>query len=152
MRGQALTEVCVVLVAGSTEREAISFRLELLAFVPGLKQLTNSRLLLLSLPPFLSTVPSVSCFQFFSPFLMFNPLLLSPSSSSRGSPWQSAGAAGRKWVSGSFQAAGAGRLCSQCNLSTVTPSEPLCTRELLHSINTLHPILLCSPIIHLNAH
>lgn len=48
---------------------------ELLAAVPGLKQLTNSRLPLLSLPLSLSTDSSSSCFHFF--FLLFTLQFLS---------------------------------------------------------------------------
>lgn len=70
----------------------------------------------LSLPPPLARVQSSLTFP--------------PSSSSRGSPWQAAGAAGRKWVSGSLAAAGSGRLRSGCNLSPVVPSEILRTWQL----------------------
>lgn len=123
---------------------------ELLAAVPGLKQLTNSRLPLLSLAPSLSTVSSSSCFHFFFfPFypLISPPLLLSLFSSTRGSPWQCAGAGDRKWVSGSAQATGSGSgwLRSRCNLSPITPTEPLSTLQLtidsLHGINIIHLIL-----------
>lgn len=112
--------------------------------VPGLKQLTNTRLPLFSLAPSLSPVSSSTHFHFlyFSP-LVSPPLLLSPLffSSTRGSSWQCAGAVDRKWVSGSAQATGSGWLCSGCNLSPITPTELHSTLQLrLLTIYSLHGI------------
>lgn len=119
---------------------------ELLAAVPGLKQLTNTRLPLLSPAPFaLSSVSSSSRFQFSFHFTL-GFLLLSFTfplffASTRGSPWQCAGAGDRKWVSGSAQATGSGWLRSGCNLSPITPAELLSTLHLrLLTIDALHGI------------
>lgn len=112
------------------------------AAVPGLKQLTNTRLPLLSLAPSLSTVSSSSRFHFpsflpseFSSSLSFPSFL----SLHQRLSLAVAGAGDRKWVSGSAQATGSGWLRSGCNLSPITPTELLSTLQLsLLTIDSLH--------------
>lgn len=110
--------------------------------VPGLKQLTNTRLPLLSLHPPLPPHPPPSfellslslstCCTLFSSLFSFLLFSYFPSflPSTRGSPWQCAGAGDRKWVSGSAQATGSGWLRCGCNLSPIAPTELLSALQL----------------------
>lgn len=122
----ALAEVCVV-VAGSIEREAESFRLWAVCCGCCARPQTADKYQ--ATPP--SSGPTRSpplsnpsrfhflCFH----TLISPPLLFSVFSfpSTRGSPWQCARAGDRKWVSGSAQATGSGWLRSGCNLTPLTP-------------------------------
>lgn len=125
--GRVLADVCVAAVAGSFEGELRSSdpgcvgcfskprtTKKFQAFPPLSGPHTFNSFF--SFPLFSLRFLALSCFPFFS--------------SSRGSPWQGAGAEERKWVSGSAPATGSGWLLSPWNASPVPSAEHPSTLQL----------------------